>query len=290
MQAPLHLCDELLRPAAENHRRRLCLGAALKDVEALAANLHLVEAGARAEVPVLDVGAGALDRATDGLDDTPQVVCGDAACTEDVAVGKVLRSQVADGQLAQHDLGTRLDNCLELCVDDLPLGVDNGLVFGHVVDPDLCVVLFRLELQLDTEADNLGVLERLWLLLEAGVGKCLLESDTLDQQAVLHRATGHLLDANQALVQVVLVQRADGIDDHVGKEGPLAHDQLRVHRCACTLHQQVPERDWVALVNLDRHLLDSLDGLRTNSTGQHTDRHFIMARRDSPAAPPSCIP
>lgn len=65
----------------------------------------------------LHLGAG-------GLADAREVVVRNAAGAEDITVGKVLRGQVADWQLAQHDLGARVRNAVELLVDDLPLGVD----------------------------------------------------------------------------------------------------------------------------------------------------------------------
>ena len=99
MERALDLLDELVGPAAEDERARLCLGAVFKDVEALAANLPLVKRAAPAEVLVGNVGARRLDRAADGLDDALQVLGRDPAGAEDVAVGKVLGREVADRQL-----------------------------------------------------------------------------------------------------------------------------------------------------------------------------------------------
>ena len=89
VQTPLHLGNKLLRSAPEHQRTRLRLRAALEEIEALAADLALFEAQAGAEVVGLDVGAGAGDGAAAGLDDALEVVRGDAAGAEDVAVGEV---------------------------------------------------------------------------------------------------------------------------------------------------------------------------------------------------------
>ena len=43
-------------------------------------------------------------------------------------VGKVLRGDVTDGQLGQHDLGAALMDHLQLVVEDRPLGVNHRLV------------------------------------------------------------------------------------------------------------------------------------------------------------------
>lgn len=126
----------------------------------------------------------------------------------------ILRSQVTNGQLAENNLGPRLVNGLELVVDDLPFGIDDGLVFGHLLDANLRVVLLALQLQLHVQTHNLGVPERLGLLLETGVREGLLEGDTVDEQGILETTTGDLLDTDQFLVQIVLVEGKNGVDDH----------------------------------------------------------------------------
>lgn len=206
VQRALHLGNELLGAAAQHQRARLGLGAALEEVVALAANLALLKGLARAQVLRQDVGACGLGDGAGGLGDALHVLGRHAAGAEDVAVGKVLRGQVANGQLAEHHLGARLGDGLELLVDDLPLGVHNGLVFGHLLDADLGVVLFGLELQLDIQAHNLGLAEGLGLLLEAGIGECLLEGHAVDEAGLGQGTAGDLLDADELLVEVVLVE------------------------------------------------------------------------------------
>ena len=89
MQGALDLGNELLGTAAEDQGARLCAGAALEEVEALAANLALFKDVAGAEVSRLDVGAGGLNGGACCLADTLEVVRGNTAGTEDVTVGKV---------------------------------------------------------------------------------------------------------------------------------------------------------------------------------------------------------
>jgi hypothetical protein len=67
----------------------------------------------------------------------------------------------------------------------LPFRVNDGLVFRNLLNPHFGVVLFALEFQFHVQADNLGVLKRLGLLLESGVGECLLESNASDEQGIL---------------------------------------------------------------------------------------------------------
>jgi len=72
----------------------------------LAANLALLKKLALAQVLWLDAVHRRLHGAANGLDGALQVLVRNAARAENVAVGKVLRGQVADGQLA-HARGRR---------------------------------------------------------------------------------------------------------------------------------------------------------------------------------------
>jgi hypothetical protein len=95
-----------------------------------------------------------------------------------------------------------------------------------VLDPHFSVIPLGLELELDVEAADLGVLEALGLLLKPSITERLFECDTLDQDRVLHAASGDLLDPDQRLVEVVLVEHLHGIDDHFGEEGLLGVDEF----------------------------------------------------------------
>lgn len=59
---------------------------------------------------------------------------------EGLPVGKPLSGNVANGELAEDNLGAGFFNLLQLLVQDLPLGVDDGLVLADVVNTDLGVV------------------------------------------------------------------------------------------------------------------------------------------------------
>jgi hypothetical protein len=182
VQAALDLLDKLVCAATQNECARLRLRALLEHVEALAADLPLVELAASAQVLPSNVRACRLDATADSLDDPAQVTSGDTASTEDVAVREPLRREIADGQLAEHNLSARLLDCLELAVDDLPLGVDDGLVVLHGLDSDFSVVLLRLQLEFHVQAENKGIGKGLRLLLGTCIGERLLEGDTLDEQ------------------------------------------------------------------------------------------------------------
>lgn len=103
---------------------------------------------------------------------------------------------------------------LELVVDNLPLGVDDGLILGDLLNADFGVVFFALELELDVQADDFGIAKDFWLLLKTGIGEGLFESDAVDKKRFLETAAGNLLDAYKLFIKIVLVQGQNGIDHH----------------------------------------------------------------------------
>lgn len=78
---------------------------------------------------LLDIRTCRLDGTAYGLDDSFQIVVCYSSGTEDVSVGKVLGGQITDGETRENDLGTSLDDGVQFSVNDLPFGVDDGLVF-----------------------------------------------------------------------------------------------------------------------------------------------------------------
>mmetsp|Transcript_1025 Transcript_1025/g.3241 ORF Transcript_1025/g.3241 Transcript_1025/m.3241 type:complete len:391 (+) Transcript_1025:163-1335(+) len=182
VQRALCLLDELLGAAAQDEGAGGDARAPLEEVEALAANLLLLKGAARAEhIRCAQVVAGGLHLRVGCLRNLAQVAILDAAGAKQATVGKVLGGQVADGQLGKHDVGARRHDLGQLVVDDVPLGVHHLLVRGHVGHPHLGVVALGLELELDVEQHDLGVLEVLGHLLESGVREGLLERHAVDQ-------------------------------------------------------------------------------------------------------------
>ena len=74
MQGALHFCYKLLCATAEDQGAGFCGRAPGEEVEALVADLALLEAFAGAEVRGLDVRAGGGDGAAAGLDNALEVV------------------------------------------------------------------------------------------------------------------------------------------------------------------------------------------------------------------------
>ncbi len=221
--------DELLSTTAEDDGGCLGLRAASEEVVTFTTDLAFFEASATSEVGFGDVVDGGLNGATAGESDASHVVSGDTAGAEDVAVSEVLGGEIADGELGEDDLGTAGDALLELVVDDLPLGVDDGLVLTRILDADFGVILLSHELEFDVQQENLAVLEGFGLLFETSVREGLLEGNTVDEDGVAHGATVNLLDSDHFKVEVG-VEGGDGLDGHGGEEFSFGVDEFGVER------------------------------------------------------------
>mmetsp|Transcript_12529 Transcript_12529/g.33537 ORF Transcript_12529/g.33537 Transcript_12529/m.33537 type:complete len:377 (+) Transcript_12529:444-1574(+) len=204
LETALCLVDELLGAAAQDDRVGERAAAPREEVEALPAHLLLLEEVACAQHVVGQPVARGLHCSPARGSDTLHVVLGHAPSAEDVAVGEVLRGQVADGQAREHDLGPRGVDEVELLVDDGPLCIHDSLILRGLGDTDLGIILLRLELELHVEEHDLAALEALGLLLEAGVGEGLFEGHTLHEERVLERAALDLLDADHVQGEVVV--------------------------------------------------------------------------------------
>ena len=169
VQTALDLSNELLGTSTEDECACLGLGAALEEVETLSTNLSLLELVAGSEVLLADIRAGGLHARAGRTAHSVEVVGGHPSSAEDIAVGEVLCRKITDGQLAENNLGACLVQCLHLVVDDLPLSIDDGLVLGNLLNAYFGIVLLALELKLHVQAHNLGLAERLGLLLKPSI-------------------------------------------------------------------------------------------------------------------------
>jgi hypothetical protein len=55
-----------------------------------------------------------------------------------------LSCQITDRKFGENDLSSGVGEELEFSEDDLPFGVDDGLVFGNLLDTNLSVILLTL--------------------------------------------------------------------------------------------------------------------------------------------------
>lgn len=111
----------------------------------------------------------------------------------------------------------------------------------NLLNPNLGVVPLGLQLELDVQTADLRVLERLGLLLESGITERLLERDTLHQKRILHTSSRDLLDTDERLVQIGLVEREDGVNNHGAEEGLLRVDEFGRHGGGGTLEEKRAE-------------------------------------------------
>ena len=101
------------------------------------------------------------------------------------------------------------------------------------------MILLSLELQLNVEEGNLGVLVRLPLHLKAGIAEGLLEGDTGDEDGVLQSAALHLLDADHIEWEEI-VEHHDSVDHHLAEEFLLLVNQFAGHGGGSTFLKQAP--------------------------------------------------
>jgi len=138
----------------------------------------------------------------------------------------------------------------------LPFSVNNFLEVLGVLHAHLSVVLLGLELELNVEEQDLGVVKVLGLLFETSIGEGLTEADTLDEEGLSGRATGDFLDADILLVEG-LIELHNGIDDHLGEEFAIAGNNLGVEGGHGASFENLALGFGILALHLDRDLLDS---------------------------------
>lgn len=242
-------------------------GAAGEHVVAFVTELNFLELLAGSEDLLRDTVSGSLGNTTSGLGSSVQIVKGASSSAEDSSVSEVLSGEITDGKSGEDDLGSGGVNFIELIVDDFPLSINNFLEVLGVLESDFGVISLGLELKLDVEEENGGVLEALGLLFKSGVGKGLLEADTLNEHGVSGRSTGNFLNTNVLLV-VVTIDGLDGVDNHSTEEFSVAGDNLGVEGGHGASLEDESLGSWVFVSHLDGDLSDAFaaDGLGFTET------------------------
>jgi hypothetical protein len=115
-----------------------------KHVESLVTELNLLKLTTLSHDGIRQSMSSGLNLTTCGFCNALQILDGDTTSAEDVSVREVLGGKIADWQLRKHNLCARIDNNVELVVDDLPLGIDNFLEVVRVLKTDLSGVLLCL--------------------------------------------------------------------------------------------------------------------------------------------------
>jgi len=242
-------------------------GAAGEHVVAFVTDLNFLELLAGSEDLLRDTVSGSLGNTSSGLGSSVEIVKGASSSAEDSSVSEVLSGEITDGKSGEDDLGSGGVNFIELIVDDFPLSVNNFLEVFGVLESDFGVISLGLELKLDVEEENSGVLEGLGLLFESGVGEGLLEADTSDELGVSGRSTGDFLNTNVLLV-VVTIDGLDGVDNHSTEEFSVAGDNLGVEGGHGASLEDESLGSWVFVSHLDGDLSDAFaaDGLSFTET------------------------
>mmetsp|Transcript_25013 Transcript_25013/g.43898 ORF Transcript_25013/g.43898 Transcript_25013/m.43898 type:complete len:234 (-) Transcript_25013:551-1252(-) len=202
VQAALSLINVLFSAASEEDGGAVGLTALFEDVVPFVTNLDFLKLPATAQSAGWHLMGSAKHCGASRFSYPVQIFLRHSACAEEGSVSEVLSGKVANGEFAQDDLSSSLDDALKLSVDDVPLCVDDALVVLRVADPDLSVLLLTSVFQLDVQQEDLRLVEALWLLLETSIAEGLLESNSINQEAVRNRASWDVLDAYQALVEL----------------------------------------------------------------------------------------
>merc|ERR1740139_1205610 len=105
-----------------------------------------------------------------------EIVKLDTSSAENLSVSEVLGSEITDRESGEDDLGTGVNDLLELGEDNLPFGINNFLEVLGGLHAHLGVVLLGLELELDVQKENLWVVEVLGLLFEKDNAEVRMET------------------------------------------------------------------------------------------------------------------
>ena len=272
------LSNVLGSASSKDNSNRLGVGAFSEHVVSLRSELSLFEFTSVTENRRFETVSSSLENGTSGLADALEIILRDATSAENVSVSEVLSGQVTDRELGENNVGSGLDDLLELVVDDLPFGINNLLEIIRVGKSDLSGVLLGLKLKLEVKGDDLGLVERLGGLLETSVREGLSEANTHDKERVGDRATSDHLDSNVFFVEV-FINGHDGIDDHGGEESLLLGDNLGVEGSLGALLEELTLLSGSLVADLDGDFLDAiqahLEGLSVTSNDDGRVHAFL---------------
>mmetsp|Transcript_7146 Transcript_7146/g.15496 ORF Transcript_7146/g.15496 Transcript_7146/m.15496 type:complete len:348 (+) Transcript_7146:432-1475(+) len=217
---------------------------------------------------VVDAG---LYHGSGGLGDAVEISRLDPSGAEHLSIRKVLGGQISDGKLGENHLRPAVHALVELVIDDLPLGVHDGLILGRIGNAHLSVLLLSLELQLDVEQQDLRVFELLRHLFEPGVAKGFFEGHPVHEEGLSHLSARHLFDGHQIQIGVG-VQRPDRVHDHRREEILMRRNELRIQRGGGALQDHLRP-----LLPLERHgHIPNLLHRQGRAGPQRPDNHLGM--------------
>mmetsp|Transcript_34422 Transcript_34422/g.53812 ORF Transcript_34422/g.53812 Transcript_34422/m.53812 type:complete len:399 (-) Transcript_34422:134-1330(-) len=265
VDATFTLGDELLGTSTQNDGTSQRGGAFHKDVKAFVSHLTFFEFTTRSQDRFRQSVGSGLHGGVGRLGDTFQVPIRDASGAKETSIGKVLRGEISNGQFGQDDVGAAFHAGVQFSVNDLPFGVDDGLIFGGARNSDLGVFLFRFEFQFDIQQEDLWVFELFCHLFETCVRKGLFKGNAFYQKGGSHVTSRNLFDGDpfHNFVDIACgVQLGDGADYHGCEQILMTRDELRIEGGARTLEQHF------LLIRFDGQTGNLFDGHLTRLAGR----------------------
>jgi len=153
----LSLLEVLRSSSSKNEGGGLGFDTLGEHVESFVSELNFFKLAAGSENVLSEAKDGGLHDGSSGLGDSKDIVFLDSSSAENVSVGEVLSGKISNGKVGEDDLGSGLDNFVELVVDNVPLGVNNFLEVVGVIDSNFSVVLLGFKFELEVEEEELGV-------------------------------------------------------------------------------------------------------------------------------------
>ena len=202
VETALRLCDELLCPSSEDNRAGFGQRTVFEEIVSLCSDTFLLKLSTLSETFLRQSIHSCLNDSSCGLGYSYQIFVRHSSCAKQTSICEILCREISDGQFAQNDLGSGVDDLVQLIVDDLPLGIHYGLILVRLFESDLGIFLFGLQLQLQIQKTYVDISdELLLLLLEAGVGESFFEGYSIDHKTIHDAASGDHFDSDKVLVQ-----------------------------------------------------------------------------------------
>lgn len=118
MQTSLYLRNELFRPTPQQKRTSHRLLTPLEKIESLSSNLLLLKRRTLTQMLRLNIRTRRLNRSSNCLNDSFEIIYRYSSSAKDISIGKVLRGEISNRESGENDFGARVGDGFEFGVDD----------------------------------------------------------------------------------------------------------------------------------------------------------------------------
>mmetsp|Transcript_16509 Transcript_16509/g.39011 ORF Transcript_16509/g.39011 Transcript_16509/m.39011 type:complete len:246 (+) Transcript_16509:324-1061(+) len=245
MDTSFRFGDKLFCSTTKNHGGSQSSRTICKDVETLISHLSFFKHATSPQHGFWEaLGSASLNRGTSGFGHSFQVLFLHTTGAKQSTIGKVLSGQISNGEFGQDNAGTRLYASIQFVKDDLPLGVDNGLVFSWIANSNFRVLLFGFEFQFHVQQQDFGVFKLFGHGFKSGVRERFGKSNTAQHQERLSNISAwnlfdgnpgtHVIQSSQfvcffvavVVFFVIVIERPNGFHHHGRKQILVIGNQL----------------------------------------------------------------